>query len=129
VPWSPPAPRASRPLAQHAHFALREFEAIDVEAGELGEAKTRRVRELDERAIAQREVVVAVDRDEPRRFVGRQRRRQAFGRFRRLEAGAGVVAHRRIGFEEVAEERPPRGQHPREAATGKPAAVQRREEP
>ena len=65
-----------RALAPDAHFAGREIDALDIEAGELGQAQARRVRELEQRAVAHGKRIVAANLDQAHRFVGRERRRQ-----------------------------------------------------
>ena len=71
---------AASPQIGHrdAHLAAREIDTIDIQARELGEAKTRRIGKLEYRAIANREIVIIGNRHEPNGFVGRQRRRQSF---------------------------------------------------
>ena len=98
-------------------------------ARELGKPQAGRIRELEQRAVAQRERVGAFDLHETDRFVGRERRRQLARAARRLQSYAGIVLDRRIALLQEAVERAPRREHPREAPTREPAAVQRREKP
>ena len=64
-----------RALAPDADLARREIDALDIETGKLGQTQARRIRELEERAVAQRKRIVTANLDEAHRFVGRQRRR------------------------------------------------------
>jgi hypothetical protein len=56
-------------LAQHAHFTGGQVAAGNVELRELGKPQARRIRELEKRAVAQRQRIVAGYRDEARRFL------------------------------------------------------------
>ena len=83
-------------FAEHAHLALRQVERRQVEPGKLGHAQARRIRDLEQRAVAHREHVFVGDRDQAHCLVGREDRRQMPRRPGRLEAGAWIVLERAL---------------------------------
>ena len=117
-----------RALAPHAYLAMVEVDAIEIESRQLGEPQPGRIGELEQRAIAQRKHVGPLDRHQAHRFIRRQHGGQPARRAGRLETGARVVLDSRIAVLEEAEERAPRGEHPRKAPAREPAPVQRRQE-
>ena len=116
-----------RALAGDADLARARVDGADVEAGELRDPQPARIRQLEERAVADAGIGGVLDGDQARRVVGRERLRQRARRARRAHALARIGGDLAVPHQPV-EEPAPRRQQPRERARRESPAVQRRDE-
>ena len=93
-----------RALACHADGPVCEVDVGEIEPDQLREPQTRRVEELQDRAVAQSQQLLAADREQARDLIGIERRGQAPRRPRRLNVH-GRVRGELARLDEVREER------------------------
>src|SRR5262249_24770857 len=110
-------------LAGDAHCRIVEIDTVQREAGELGEAQSGRIKELEDRLVAKRKRIRLAKLHEARSLVWRQRMRQLPGRLRGANAEHRVAGKSMVAHEKLEEPAPSR-EHACKRAPAEPLAVQ-----
>ena len=112
-------------FAGDAHGSVGKINVFGCQAGQLGQAQSRGIKQFEHGPVAHRQRIGVFDFNQLPRVIRRQGIGQALGAFRRTDANARILCTTVIAREIVVEAAPCR-QHARNAAAIKATAMQLR---